>query len=274
MKQIKDTNKEEFFKLFNSGKLSVKSERQLLSEGWKLLGYNWLAKDGVPVDIPLQYLRNSHESDALVDSLTKEGLFEVLTPTLGVIFLPKEILDYAVNIPEEPINYYCDTENGIREIKHIIDSLKGKEFLYKQGDVYKIASEEDICPYFSKNSVIALKNDVILLVIDIKPKEFVGMSLDGIITNFKCRDVRAVLPYDLETFINSLFANTVCALTKNNQLIAIEENKKYLYIKDDKVKILQFRFTADNILDQNNNIVKLISFREADLFKSLEDVLA
>lgn len=273
MKQIKDSNKEEFAKLFNSGKLRVKSERQLLSEGWKHLGYNWLAKDGVPVDIPLQYLRNSHESDALVDSLTKEGLFEVFTPTLGMIFLPKEILDYAVNIPEESTGYYCDTKEGIREIKHIIDSLKGKEFLYKQGDVYKIASEEDICPYFSKDSVIALKNDRILLVINIKPKEFVGMSLDGIVVNFKCREVKAVLPYDLETFIKSLFANTVCALTKDNQLIAIEENKKYLYIKGDKAKILQFRFTTDSILDQNNNIVKLISFREADLFKPLEDVL-
>lgn len=273
MKQIKDTNKEEFTKLFNSGKLRVKSERQLLSEGWKHLGYNWLAKDGVPVDIPLQYLRNSHESDALVDSLTEEGLFEVLTPTLGMIFLPKEILDYAVNIPEEPTNYYCDTEDGIREIEYIINHPKGKVFLYKQGDVYKAAAKEDICPYFSRNSVIALKNDVILLVIDIKPKEFVGMSLDGIITNFECRDVRAILPYDLETFIKSLFANTVCALTKNNQLIVIEENKKYLYIKGDKAKILQFRFTADSILDQYNNIVKLISFREADLFKPLEDVL-
>ena len=273
MKQIKDTNKEEFAKLFNSGKLKVKSERQLLSAGWKLLGYNWLAKDGVPVDIPLQYLRNDHESDALIDSLTEEGLFKVLTPTLGMIFLPKEILDYAVNIPEEPANYYCDTKEGIREIEYIINHPKGKVFLYKQGDVYKATAEEDICPYFQRNSVIALKNDVILLVIDIKPKEFVGMSLDGIIVNFKCRDVRAVLPYDLVTFIKSLFANTVCALTKDNKLVEVVGNKKYLYIKGDEAKILQFRFTADNILDQNNNIVKLISFREADLFKPLEDVL-
>lgn len=167
----------------------------------------------------------------------------------------------------------CDTPSGIKPVEYIVDSPIGKLYVYKRDSKeYGTVMEKDVCPYFEKGSIIETKDSKRILVTEINYKSVSGISIFGEELVIKCNEIKEVLSYNKEKFLNSIFANTVHVIGENGTLVELEEGVKYLYIKGFAAKILVFTFTKDDILDQDGNVIKLSMFEESDLFKPLSDV--
>lgn len=95
-KKVKDLNETEFLALIESGKFRIKTEEELLEEGWEYAGCELEHEDeGVSIDVDILELSTPLTLSDIEEVDTSDSSFRVDLDCLTNCWFPMSIIEYS-----------------------------------------------------------------------------------------------------------------------------------------------------------------------------------